>query len=293
MHVAVQLADFGEGRPFAERVLEIRAAAAEGARSIWVNHGQHVDALTLLAIAGQDPVVRGCRLGTAVLPVYGRDPKLFARQIASVRAALEGPLSIGLGASHPSSPTASPDSGSSSPVRDVRGFVETTRTHLAAVAPAIGAPAPAIYLSTGGPRMLEMAVSIGVDGVLSTLTTPQTYHDVFLPAVAAHAATYGQPGPEVVASEHVCLTDDPEGCLARLTAYVALLDSLGRYQAVMARQGLRSASETFVLGDEEAIRRRIQEYRDSGIDEFVGVLVGTTEERARTRAFLASLATSP
>ena len=123
MQVAVQLADFGEGRPFSGRVLEIRAAASEGARSIWVNHGQHVDALTLLAVAGQHPALQGCRLGTAVLPVYGRDPKLFARQIASVQAALDGPLSIGLGASHPTSPSASPGVVHPSPLRDVREFV--------------------------------------------------------------------------------------------------------------------------------------------------------------------------
>jgi 5,10-methylenetetrahydromethanopterin reductase len=292
VQVAVQLADFGEGRPFTDRVVEIRAAAAEGARSIWVNHGQHVDALTLLAIAGQDPVVRGCRLGTAVLPVYGRDPVLLARQIASVQAALDGPLSVGLGASHPTSPTASLGSGSASPLRDVRAFVEETRKRLAVVVPVIGGPAPAIYLSTGGPRMLEMAVSISADGVLSTLTTPRTYHDVFLPAVAAHVATYGRPAPEVVASEHVCLTDDPDECLARLSPYVSLIDSLARYQAVMARQGLRSASETFVIGGEAAITRRVREYRDAGVDEFVGVVVGNPEERARTRAFLASLTSS-
>jgi alkanesulfonate monooxygenase SsuD/methylene tetrahydromethanopterin reductase-like flavin-dependent oxidoreductase (luciferase family) len=227
-----------------------------GARSIWVNHGQHIDALTLLAVAGQHPALRGCRLGTAVLPVYGRDPKLFARQVASVQAAVEGPLSIGLGASHPTSPSVSPGLVRSSPLRDVREFVEATRAQLSAVAPVIAARSPGIYLSTGGPKMLEMAVSIGVDGVLSTLTTPQTYHDVFLPSIARHVAATGHPAPEVMASEHVCLTDDPEGCLARLASYVSLLDSLVRYQAVMAHQGLRTAAETFVIGNEQAIRRR-------------------------------------
>jgi hypothetical protein len=60
----------------------------------------------------------------------------------------------------------------------------------------------------------------------------------------------------------------------------------------MARQGLRSASETFVIGGEAAITRRVREYRDAGVDEFVGVVVGNPEERARTRAFLASLTSS-
>jgi alkanesulfonate monooxygenase SsuD/methylene tetrahydromethanopterin reductase-like flavin-dependent oxidoreductase (luciferase family) len=297
VEVGVELADFGEGRPLIDRVREIRAAAAEGARSIWVNHGQHVDTLTLLAIAGQDPVVSGCRLGTAVLPVYGRDPVLFARQIASVQAALDGPLSIGLGASHPTSPTAARSSNSSSPLRpsplrDVQTFVELTTNHLGGVVASIGGVTPSIYLATGGPRMLEMAIAISVDGVLSTLTTPRTYHDVFLPAVAAHAAAHGRPPPEVVAFEHLCLTDEPDECRARLSTYMALIDSLERYQAVMARQGLRSAAEALVVGNEEAIRRRLREYRDAGVDEFVGVVVGTQEERARTRAFLASLTSS-
>jgi alkanesulfonate monooxygenase SsuD/methylene tetrahydromethanopterin reductase-like flavin-dependent oxidoreductase (luciferase family) len=292
MHVAVELADFGEGRSFTDRVREIRAAAADGARSIWVNHGQYVDALTLLTVAGQHPELRGCRLGTAVLPVYGRDPNLFAREIATVQAAVDGPLSIGLGASHPTSPSASPGAVHSSPLRDVREFVEATRAQLTAIAPVVGAASPGIYLSTGGPKMLEMAVALGVDGVLSTLTTPQTYHDVFLPAIAGHVATTGQPTPEVVATEHVCLTEDPEACLDRLTTYVSLINSLERYQAVMARQGLRSAAETFVVGNETVIRKRAQEYRDAGVDEFVAVLVGNPQERSRTRTFMATLESS-
>lgn len=293
MRVGVQLADFGEGRPFGERVAEIRAAATEGARSIWVNNGQHVDALTLLAVAGQDPVLGDCRLGTAVLPVYGRDPLLFARQIASVQAALRGSLSVGLGASHPTSPAAGAQaSARRSPLRDVREFVDATSARLAALMPSVGGPAPGMYLSTGGPKMLEMAVSIGVDGVLSTLTRPDTYRDVFLPAVAAHAATFAQRAPEVVASEHVCLTDDRDGCLSRLAPYISLLDSLVRYRAVMDRQGVRTAAECFIVDDEVAIRQRFREYRDAGVDEFVGVVVGTPEERARTRTFLSSLAAS-
>jgi len=291
MRVGVQLADFGEGRSFDERVAEIRAAATDGARSIWVNNGQHVDALTLLAVAGQDGALAGRRLGTAVLPVYGRDPLLFARQIVSVQAALHGPLSVGLGASHPTSPAAGALAAARrSPLRDVRDFVEATKARLDGLVASVGGSTPAIHVSTGGPKMLEMAISIGVDGVLSTLTTPATYRDVFLPAVARHAATFGRPVPEVVASEHVCLTDDRDACIERLAPYIALLDSLVRYRAVMDRQGVRSASECFIVGDEDTIRRRFAQYGDAGIDEFVGVVVGTPAERAHTRTFLAGLA---
>src|SRR5688572_18507474 len=99
MQVGVEFADFGARQTMLERVGAIRAAAAEGFESIWVNNGLGLDGLTLLAVAGQG--LQGCRIGTAVIPVYGRHPLVFAQHALTVQAALEVPLVVGLGASHP------------------------------------------------------------------------------------------------------------------------------------------------------------------------------------------------
>ncbi|TCC22396.1 hypothetical protein [Kribbella sindirgiensis] len=57
------------------------------------------------------------------------------------------------------------------------------------------------------------------------------------------------------------------------------------YRAVLDRGGKAGPEETAVLGDEEAVAKEIQRFKDAGTTEFLVCPVGPDAERERTIRF--------
>ena len=88
----------GDGATVEEAVARIVRAEEEGFSTVWLAHIFALDALTVLALAGQK--TERIELGTAVIPTYPRHPHALAQQAATVNAAVGGRLVLGIGRSH-------------------------------------------------------------------------------------------------------------------------------------------------------------------------------------------------
>jgi len=77
---------------------ETRQAAADGLAGAWMSQIFGPDALTALAVVGQE--VAGLELGVSIVPIYGRHPLALAMQARTVQAAVDGRLTLGIGPSH-------------------------------------------------------------------------------------------------------------------------------------------------------------------------------------------------
>lgn len=59
---------------------------------------------------------------------------------------------------------------------------------------------------------------------------------------------------------------------------------------MLDREGFPGPEDAALIGDQKTVAHRIDELRDAGVDEFVALPVGASEEeRARARALLRTL----
>jgi F420-dependent oxidoreductase-like protein len=279
-------------------VEKVRVAAVEGHSGVWFPQRMGVDVITGLAAAARE--VGAIHLGTAVVPIQGRHPIPLGQQIlALAEAAGPGRVSVGLGVAHPYSS----EGRFGIPYRgivdvceehltvlsallqdrsvDFEGRFMTARTDLE-----IDAPAPSLLLAALGPRMVGLAGRF-TDGTVTWMTG-----EVALPTIVARlseaASDANRPDPRVVVGLPICITDDIERVRASLEPEMALLASQPAYARALAIEGLdHRPVDIAIVGDENVARIRLDRLRDAGATEFLGYVVGPSDDRTRTRTFLA------
>ena len=82
MRICVSLQDPSGPNPMTKLRDELQRAADDGFASAWMSNIFGVDALTALAVAGNQ--VPGIDVGTAVVPTYPRHPAVLAQQARTV-----------------------------------------------------------------------------------------------------------------------------------------------------------------------------------------------------------------
>ncbi len=98
MRIGVSLREPSGPDPMTGLREQVRQAADDGFASAWISNIFGLDALTALAVAGNQ--VEGIDLGTAVVPTYPRHPAVLAQQALTAAAACRGRLILGIGLSH-------------------------------------------------------------------------------------------------------------------------------------------------------------------------------------------------
>src|SRR6185312_9023331 len=99
MRIGVPLQDPSGPDPMTGLREQVQRAADDGFASAWLSNIFGLDALTALAVAGNQ--VGGIELGTAVVPTYPRHPAALAQQALTAAAACGGGrLVLGIGVSH-------------------------------------------------------------------------------------------------------------------------------------------------------------------------------------------------
>jgi F420-dependent oxidoreductase-like protein len=279
-------------------------AAASGVASLWLGQLFDIDALTSLAVIGA--AVPDIELGTAITPVYPLHPIALSSQAQTVQAAVRGRLRLGLGTSHRESVEQRFGYSFDRPARylreylqaltpllhdggvDVRGeTVVADTTGWSARVP--GSTPPQVLVAALGPAMLRVAGELA-DGTVTWLAGPRTLEQHIVPALTQAAA--GRPAPQVVAGLPVCVTNDPDSVKERAArSHLAFYDQFSAYRTVLAREGVRSAIDVAIIGDEDYVERRIRELREAGATEFLANPWGftTSEEHDRTVEFLGAL----
>ncbi len=277
-------------------------AAADGLAGVWLSQILGPDALTVLAVVGQH--VAGIELGVSIVPVYGRHPLALGMQARTTQAAVDGRLTLGIGASHRlvveglyGESYARPYTRTkeflaalvpllAGEAADVSGTELTVRGRLE-----IDAPSPPPVLVAGlGPKMLRLA-GAHADGTTLWMVGPSTIASHIVPTIAAAAEEAGRDAPRVLAGITAVVTDDPAGARARSVAEQAVYGSLPAYQHMMEAEGVEGPADLLVAGSEDEVAAGIERYAAAGAtDVRVTILAGDDDEAQRTRGLLYDLA---
>src|SRR5215471_66991 len=228
MRIGINLSLAAGGRVFgvAELVEQIASLQRQGFAFASLAQVQGVDALTVIAVAGQ--TVPDIEMLTAVIPVYPRHPVTLAQQALTTQDACGGRLALGIGLSH--QPIVEHTWGMSfeRPLDYMREYLAIlqpllhgepaafqcqrltgqVQLSLASVAP------PPVILAALGERMLRLAGE-QADGTATWMVVPRTLESHITPVLRAAAAAVGRPEPRIIAGLPICVTDDAASARAR------------------------------------------------------------------------------
>ncbi|MET8048699.1 LLM class F420-dependent oxidoreductase [Streptosporangium sp. NPDC005286] len=275
----------------------IARAADDGFSSAWMSHIFGLDALTALAVAGNQ--VPGIELGTAVVPTYPRHPAALAQQALTVNAALDGRLTLGIGLSHQLVIESMYGIGFERPARHMREYLsilmplvrgenasfqgETLTGQLGLSTP--GPRDMPVLIAALAPRMLRLAGETA-DGTVLWMTGPRTVAEHVAPAVTEAARAAGRPGPRIVCALPICVTDDAEAARALAAERFEIYGQLPSYRAMLDREGAAGPADVAIVGDEDEVSARIEALAKAGVTDFVAA---EYSPGTRTREFLKSL----
>ena len=276
-------------------------AAADGFTSYWLAElpTGGFDALTVLSVVGQR--VAEIEIGTAVIPTFPRHPMALAAQALTVRSAIGGRLTLGIGLSHEAM-MEQLGIGFDKPIRHLREYLsilmplltdgkvsfdgEVLSCH-AEIFRAPEEPCP-VLVAALGPQALKVAGG-RTQGTTLAWVGPRTVREHIVPNLSAAAEAAGRPRPRIVATLPVCVTDDAEAVRALVAKNLAMYGKLPSYRAMFDREGVRGPGELALIGDEDQVRAQLEELADAGVTDFAASEFTTTdEERERTRALLTS-----
>ena len=302
MRIGVSLRDPSGPSPMTALREELQRAADHGFTSAWMSNIFGVDALTALAVAGNQ--VPGIEVGTAVVPTYPRHPAVLAQQARTVAAAVDGRLVLGIGLSHKVVIEDMFGYDFSRPVLHMREYLAvllplldrqsvsftgtTVRANVGLTTPSPGRVP--VVVAALGTQMLRLA-GAQADGTVLWMTGPATVRDHVVPVITAAAESAGRPGPRVVCILPVCVTDDPEAARERAARIFAIYGELPSYRAMLDREGATGPADVAIVGDEDAVSAQISALAEAGVTDFVAGEYTTGAEGARTRAFLRTLLT--
>jgi F420-dependent oxidoreductase-like protein len=284
-----------------EVVARVRAAADEGFPAFWLPQTAGLDALTALAVAARE--VPSIGLGTAVVPVQGRHPIPLAQQTLTLAdAAGDGRITLGIGVTHkPVSegwygiPYKSVVRLCDETLRALDGLLSTDRKadvdgeHVRAhIELPLKIARPGLVVAALGPKMLDLAGRLA-DGTVTWMTGVSTLRKDVVPRLRAAAEAAARPAPRVVVGIPVCVTDDTAGARQRLAPGMAGTARMASYARMIAAEGVSEAVDIALIGNEDAVAERIDALGGAGMTELLANVLGDPDERARSRAFLASL----
>ena len=231
-----------------------------GFRTLWINDTPDGDSLAGCGAGAE--VTTTLRVATGVIPIDRRGAQDIVSDVQRRRIPADR-LSIGIG------------SGRAPKALDrVRKAVAELRE--------LADPATTISVAALGPRMTELAATLGDDVLLNWLTPAAAR--VSSTEVATATAAAGQPTPRVTAYVRVA-TD--HGAVERLRVEAERYASYPSYAAHFRRFGVNAIDTT--IGSEEAaeVARRLAAY-DGSVDEIVvrAITGADTFESYRDLAFL-------
>ncbi|MCG5214810.1 LLM class F420-dependent oxidoreductase [Streptosporangium sp. KLBMP 9127] len=275
-------------------------AADDGFPSAWISNIFGLDALTALAVAGNQ--VPGIELGTAVVPTYPRHPAVLAQQALTVNTALGGRLALGIGLSHKVVIEDLYGYSFERPARHMREYLsvlvpllrgekveftgETLSSRVGLNAPGTG-DMP-VLVAALGPRMLKLAGELA-DGTVLWMTGPNTVAGHIAPAITTAAREAGRPAPRIVCALPVYVTDDVDAARERATKVFAGYGDLPSYRAMLDREGAAGPADVALVGDEESVAAQVEELAGAGVTDFVANDYSGGGSAGRTHAFLKTL----
>ena len=273
----------------AEAVSTIVAAEAAGVRQVWMT--QSTPAPDTLIIFGAAAVqTSSIRMGTAIVPIYPRNPLALAQQALALGYLAPDRVQLGIGPSH--KPTMENVYGipMTAPLEHLREYVSVLRAALwdgevdyrgrfYTIKTALqNPPRTPILISALRQGAFQLAGEIA-DGAISWVCPVQYLLEKALPALRAGATKGGRPAPPLVAHIPVVLSQDRPAVLAATRQRLSMYGRLPFYANMFADAGFPIAPDgtmsdalidnLVVSGDETTVASRLSELLVMGLDELL------------------------
>jgi F420-dependent oxidoreductase-like protein len=283
---------WGAGSPIEE--VRRRAVRTEelGFASGWVPYlPWSLDALSSLQAAG-DATSR-LELGTAVIPTYLFHPLALARQAATVQAAIDRPLHLGVGCSN-EAVIAMHGLDYDRPARHVREYLEVLCPALATGAHPTGEREAAgqvhyegeffrvgsIYATPGatepgsvlvgalGPHMLRAAGRFA-DGTIATWSDAGAIERVISPPLRQAAEAAGRGEPRIAGVIPVLISDDEKAARAHAQQHFGFYETMPRYRRMLELGNATQMADVCVIGNEDSVAEQLRGFEKAGMSDFL------------------------
>lgn len=273
-----------------------RAALAEslGYESVWTTHTVTREPLQVLAAYAARTERIG--LATGVMPLLSRHPIVAAMEAATLDEASGGRLSLGIGISHRSLVEGWYGLTFDKPLGRMREYATIVRAlldegivhhegeHYTSRFSFLGyQPRKGIrlFFAALAPGMLRLAAELA-EGVVLWMCSPAYIRDTIRPTIEEGLARHGRDPAnfDIVAAVSSGLTENVDGArdafrraaqpYTQLPFYRRAIEAGGHAAALEASDAGEPVPDAFIddmagLGDEDAIRAKIEEYREAGV----------------------------
>lgn len=303
MKIGIYGGNVRRGASLTSLVDEIVNFEDAGFSSYWMPQVGTFDALTMIALAGQQ--TSKIELGTAVVPSYPRHPNALAQQAATVNALTSGRLVLGVGPSHAPGIEAL-GLRYERPARHMREYVtilkalaeegrvdyegEMYRAKGGFACPD-ASPFP-IVISALARLMLKAAGEVA-DGTVTWMVGCETIANHTVPLITRAAEGAGRAAPRVVVALPVCVHDDKDQATARAVQIFKGYGMLPNYRRQLDAEGIGEAGEIAVVGDEQDVEAQLRRFFDAGATEVIASVYPAGDDSrgsfARTQALLRDL----
>jgi 5,10-methylenetetrahydromethanopterin reductase len=287
--------------PIESCIRDLTDAREAGFSRLWLTQMPFdVDLLTVLAAALRE--VPEIEVASGVVPIQNQHPTLLAQRALTLNVIGGGRFTLGIGVTHRAVTEGMWGISWDRSVKrlseyldgllpllagepaDAPGELVTTRGALQIP----NAPAPQVYVAALGPQMLRVA-GRRTAGTITWMTGPKTLREHVGPTLRDAAAEAGRADGSVAvaAALPISVTDDVSKIRSLAAEQFAMYGHLPSYRAMLDREGFSGPEDAALIGDESTISHQLDELRDAGVDEFVGIPFDPSPEGAqRTRACL-------
>jgi 5,10-methylenetetrahydromethanopterin reductase len=282
-------------------IRDLAQAREGGFARVWMTQMPFdVDLLTVLAVALRE--VPDIEVASGVLPIQNQHPTLLAQRALTLNIIGGGRFTLGIGVSHRAVTEGMWGISWDRSVKRLSEYLDGLLPLLAleqANAPGElvttrgalqipHAPTPQVYVAALGPQMLRVA-GRRTAGTITWMTGPKTLREHIGPTLRDAAADAGRPDGSVAvaAALPVSVTDDIDKARSLAAQQFAMYGHLPSYRAMLDREGYSGPEDAALIGDESTVWQHLDELRDAGVDEFVGIPFDPSPEAGpRTRAAL-------
>ncbi|RDI43678.1 TIGR03564 family F420-dependent LLM class oxidoreductase [Nocardia mexicana] len=282
-----------------------REISAAGLGSLWFGQLFSHDTVTLSAVVGHE--VPGLEVGTSAVPIPARHPLLIASAAQTAQAAARGrfTLGLGLGAAQFTEPVFGV--GFDRPIARLREFLtvlndvfdtgttefrgETVTAVTPMPATVAGAePRPQVLVAAMGPQALRATGELA-DGTLPFLVGPRALGEHVVAPIVRAAERAGRARPRIVALVPGVVTADVDRAREAAAKETAFYDGIPSYARMSELSGVSRAADLVVIGDEETVAARVEEYFAAGATDvvFSQTDLTTPEDQRRTWRLLGEL----
>ena len=305
MRIGIFIGSVGAGGDLDGQVEQIVTAEKDGFDSFWSAQVLGVDALTLIALAGQR--TKRIEMGTAVVPTFPRHPMALAQQALTTQAATGGRLTLGIGLSHRPMVEGRLGLQFDRPALHMQEYISVLRRLVhegrvefsgqvfqvnGSIQVPSATPCP-IVIAALGPRMLRIAGELA-EGTVTWMTGRKTLDSHIVPRINSAADAAGRPKPRVCVGVPIAVTDNLAAAREQASRLFQRYGQLPSYRRMLDMEGVEEPADMAIVGNEPEVERQLRSLAEAGTTDLLAAIFPASDEDeegsvARTRALLKGL----